>query len=64
MRKNQEVTIQQIGRKKTHKYRQLKYGEKITEKQTRNSSLKFNQPNQKENKEKTNNNNQYNIKRT
>ena len=52
MRKNHEVIIQQIGRKKTHKYRQLKYGEKITEKQTRNSSLEFNQPNQKENKEK------------
>ena len=25
--KNQELTIQQLRRKKTHKYRQLRYGE-------------------------------------
>ena len=25
--KNQELTIQQVRRKKTHKYRQLRYGE-------------------------------------
>ena len=59
--KNQEVTIQQLRRKKTRKYHQLKYGEQIPEKQTRNSSVKSSQPNQKE---KNNNNNQYNTKRT
>ena len=32
--KNQELTIQQIRRKKTRKYRKLKYGEQIPEKQT------------------------------
>ena len=59
--KNQEVTIQQIRRKKTRKYRQLKYGEQISEKQTRNSSVKSSQPNQEQ---KSSNNNQYNTKRT
>ena len=59
--KNQEVTIQQLRRKKTCKYRQLKYGEQTPEKQTRNSSVKSNQPNQEE---KNSNNNQYNTKRT
>ena len=29
--KNQDVTIQQLRRKKTRKYRQLKYGEQIPE---------------------------------
>ena len=56
--KNQEVTIQQLRRKKTRKYRQLKYGEQIPEKQT--SSVKSSQPNQEE---KNSNNNQYNTKR-
>ena len=56
--KNQERTIQQLRRKKTRKYRQLKYGEQIPEKQIRNSSVKFSQPNQEE---KSNNNNQYNA---
>ena len=32
--KNQELTIQQIRRKKRRKYHQLKYGEQIPEKQT------------------------------
>ena len=59
--KNQEVTIQQLRRKKTRKYRQLKYGEQIPEKQTRNSSVKSSQPNL-EGKNSTNN--QYNTKRT
>ena len=59
--KNQEVTIQQLRRKKTQKYCQLKYGKQIPEKQTRNSSVKSNQPNQEE---KNSNNNQYNTKRT
>ena len=59
--KNQEVTIQQLRRKKTRKYRQLKYGEQIPEKQTRNSSVKSSQPNQEQ---KNNINNQYNTKRT
>ena len=59
--KNQEVTIQQLRRKKTRKYRQLKYGEQIPEKLTRNSSVKSSQPNQEE---KNSNNNQYNTKRT
>ena len=59
--KNQEVTIQQLRRKKTRKYRQLKYGEQTPEKQTRNSSVKSSQPNQEEN---NSNNNQYNTKRT
>ena len=39
--KSQELTIQQLRRKKTRKYRQLNYGEQIPEKQTRNSSVKF-----------------------
>ena len=43
--KNQELTIQQLRRKKARKYRQLKYGEQIPKKQTRNSSVKFSQPN-------------------
>ena len=47
--KNQEVTIQQLRKKKTRKYRQLKYGEQIPEKQTRKSSVKSSQPNQEEN---------------
>ena len=59
--KNQEVTIQQLRRQKTRKYRLLKYGEQIPEKQTRNSSVKSSQPNQEE---KNSNNNQYNTKRT
>ena len=59
--KNQEVKIQQPRRKKTRKYRQLKYGEQIPEKQTRNSSVKSSQPNQEE---KNSNNDQYNTKRT
>ena len=59
--KNQEVTIQQLRRKKTRKYRQLKYGEQIPEKQTRNSSVKSSQANQEEN---NSNNSQYNTKRT
>ena len=59
--KNQEVTIQQLRGKKTRKYRQLKYGEQIPEKQTRNSSVKSSQPNQEV---KNSNNNQYNTKRT
>ena len=59
--KNQEVTIQQLRRKKTRKYRQHKYGEQIPEKQTRNSSVKSIQPNREE---KNINNNQYNTKRT
>ena len=59
--KNQEVTFQQLRRKKTRKYRQLKYGEQIPEKQTRNSSVKSSQPNQEQ---KSSNNNQYNTKRT
>ena len=46
--KNQGVTIQQLRRKKTRKYRQLKYGEQIPEKRTRNSSVKSSQPNQEE----------------
>ena len=58
--KNEELAIQQLRRKKTLKYRQLKYGEQIPEMQTRNSSVKFSQPNQ----EKSNSNNQYNTKRT
>ena len=45
--KNQEVTIQQLKRKKTRKYRQLKYGEQIPEKQTRNSSVKSSQQTKK-----------------
>ena len=61
MSKNQEVTIQQLRRKKTRKYRQLRYGEQIPEKQTRNSSVKSSQPNQEQ---KSSNNNQYNAKRT
>ena len=61
MSKNQEVTIQQLRRKKTRKYRQLRYGEQIPEKQTRNSSVKSSQPNQEQ---KSSNNNQYNTKRT
>ena len=32
--KNQELTIQQIRKKKTRKYRRLKCGEQIPEKQT------------------------------
>ena len=59
--KNQEVTIQQLKRKKTRKYRQLKYGEQIPEKQTRNSSVKSSQANQEET---NSNNSQYNTKRT
>ena len=47
--KNQELTIQQLRRKKkTHKYPQLMYGEQIPEKQTRNSSVKFSLLNQEE----------------
>ena len=46
--KNQEVTIQQLRRKETRKYRQFKYGEQIPEKQTRNSSVKSSQPNQEQ----------------
>ena len=61
MSKNQEVTIQQLRRKKARKYCQLKYGEQIPEKQTRNSSVKSSQPNQEQ---KSSNNNQYNTKRT
>ena len=59
--KNQEVTIQQLRRKKTRKDRQLKYGEQIPEKQIRNSSVKSSQPKQQQ---KISNNNQYNTKRT
>ena len=59
--KNQELTIQQIRRKKTRKYLELKYGEQIPEKQTRNLSVKFSRPNQEE---KSNNNNQHNTRRT
>ena len=59
--KKKQVTIQQLQRKKMHKYRQLKYGEQIPEKQTQN--LKVNQLNQ-EHKEENNENNQYNSKRT
>ena len=59
--KNQEVTIQQLRRKKTRKYCQLNYGEQIPEKKPRNSSVKSSQPNQEE---KNSNNNQYNAKRT
>ena len=51
--KNQELTIQQLRRKKTRKRRQLKYGEQISE--------KFSQLNQEE---KSNNNNEYNTIRT
>ena len=58
--KNQELTIQQLRKTKTRKYRQLKYDEKIPEKQTRNSSVKFSRTDQEE---KSNNNNQYNTKR-
>ena len=47
--KNEELAIQQLRRKKTLKYRQLKYGEQIPEMQTRNSSVKFSQPNQEKN---------------
>ena len=39
----------------------MNYGEQIPEKQTRNSSVKFSRPNQKE---KSNNSNQCNTKRT
>ena len=39
--KNQEVRIQQLRRKKMCKYHQLKYGEQILEKQTRNLSMKL-----------------------
>ena len=46
--KNQEVTSQQLRRKKTRKYRQLKYGEQIPKKQTRNSLVKSSRPNQEE----------------
>ena len=49
--KSQEVTIQQLRRKNTRKHGQFKNGEQMPEKQTRNSSVKFNQPSQKENKE-------------
>ena len=59
--KNRELTIQQLRRKKTRKYRQLKYGKQIPEKQTRNSLVKFSQLNQQE---KSNSNDQYNTKRT
>ena len=59
--KNQELTVQQVRRKNTCKYRQLKYGEKITRKQTGNSSVEFSRPNQEE---KVNKNKKYNIKRT
>ena len=38
--KNQELTIQQLRRKKIHKYRKLKYGEQIPGKQTGNLSVK------------------------
>ena len=58
--KNQELTIQQLRKTKTRKYRQLKYDEKIPEKQTRNSPVKFSRTDQEE---KSNNNNQYNTKR-
>ena len=58
--KNQELTIQQLRKTKTRKYRQLKYDEKIPEKETRNSSVKFSQTDQEE---KSNNSNQYNTKR-
>ena len=54
--KNQELTIQQLRRKKTRKRRQLKYGEQISE--------KFSQPNQEEKSNNNNNNNEYNTKRT
>ena len=53
--------MQQLSRKKTRKYRQLKYGELIPGKQTWNSPLKFSQPNEEE---KSNSNNQCNTKRT
>ena len=46
--KNQELTIQQLERKKTRKYCQLKYGEQIPKKQTQNLSVKFSRPNQEE----------------
>ena len=59
--KNQELTIQQLRRKETRKYLQLKYADQIPEKQARNSSVKFSRPNREE---ESNNNNQYNIKRT
>ena len=59
--KKKQVTIQQLRRKKMHKYCQLKYGEQIPEKQTQN--VKVNQLNQ-EDKEENNENNQYNSKRT
>ena len=39
--KNQEVTIQQVRRKKTCKHCKLKCGEQIPEKQTQNLSVKF-----------------------
>ena len=58
--KNQELTIQQLRKTKTRKYRQLKYDEKIPEKETRNSSVKFSQTDQEE---KSNNSNQYNTKK-
>ena len=58
--KNQELTIQQLRRKKAHKYCQLKYGEQIPEKQTRNLSVKFSRSNEEE---KSNNNSQYNTKK-
>ena len=38
--KNQELIIQQLRRKKTHKYCQLKYGEQIPGKQTGSLSVK------------------------
>ena len=64
MSKHQElaIAIQQLRRKKTRKYCQLKCGEQITEKQTRKSSIKFSLLNQEE--KSNNNNNQYNTKRT
>ena len=64
MSKHQElaITIQQLRRKKTRKYCQLKYGEQIPEKRTRKSSIKFSQLSQEE--KSNNNNNQYNTKRT
>ena len=37
---NQELIIQQLRRKKTHKYCQLKYGEQIPGKQTGSLSVK------------------------
>ena len=46
--KNQELTIQQLRRKETRKYLQLKYGDQIPEKQARNSSVKFSRPNREE----------------